>query len=72
MVIQAPDLEVTRNAILAEVKAGTTSPPEVIRVLKERGLDEDLIRGTIWFLIDEGLLDLSWDLKLAVPQAAAA
>lgn len=59
-----------KAAILSEVARGVTSPPEIIQLLKDRGMDEDLIRGSIWVLIDQGELDLTWDLELMKPQAA--
>ncbi len=54
MVVQIPGSDEVRAAILTEVTQGITSPPQIIETLKDRGMDEDLIRGLIWVLIDQG------------------
>lgn len=70
MVTQVLGLDDIKAAIVSEVARGISSPPEIIQLLILRGMDEDLIRGSIWVLIDQGELDLTWDLELTMPHAA--
>jgi DNA-binding transcriptional regulator PaaX len=39
-------------------------PAELIRTLKDKGLDEYSIRAAIWILIDDGKVELTRDRKL--------
>jgi hypothetical protein len=68
MVVQQHELEQASREILAHVEMGLSKPIDLIEALTRRGLDEDLVRGTIWFLIDQGKLDLTRDRQLKVVQ----
>lgn len=71
MELERIDLESAEGEILSAVAAGSSSPTDLIRLLKSRQFDEDLIRGAIWLLIDQGRLDLTWDLQLQMPHPVA-
>jgi hypothetical protein len=69
MVVEAGEVERTEQAILEIVGQGTTSPKELIEQVVAKGMNEDVIRAAIWFLIDQGRLNLTMSRKLEIATA---
>jgi DNA-binding transcriptional regulator PaaX len=56
-------LDKAEQAILLETR-NEVPPVELIKTLKNEGIDEYSIRAAIWILIDDGKIELTRDRKL--------